>query len=176
MIRTLPLALLALAAAAPAAAAERTYSVTDFDRIQVDGPYRVTVTVGSGSSARAEGSAEALDHLSVDVQGGILRVRRNRSAWGGYPGEGAGSVAIALTTRDLRNAAVVGSGSLDIDRAQGPSGRPVGFRERPADGRRGRGRHAHRRPARRRPDHPGGPRQAAQGHGPGQRRSRRRRH
>jgi hypothetical protein len=119
MTRTLPLALLALAAAVPAPAAERSYSITDFDRVQVDGPYRVTLTTGRSSAARAEGSTEALDHLSVDVQGGTLRVRRNRSAWGGYPGEGAGPVTISLTTRDLRDAAVVGSGSLDIDRARG---------------------------------------------------------
>ncbi len=118
MIRTLPLALLALAAA-PAGAAERSYSVTDFDKVQVDGPYRVTVTTGRGSAARAEGSTEALDHISVDVQSGTLRVRRNRSAWGGYPSEGIGPVTIALTTRDLSNASVVGSGSLDIDRAKG---------------------------------------------------------
>lgn len=119
MTRTLPLALLALAAAAPAAAAERTYSITDFDRVQVDGPYRVTLITGRSSAARAEGSAEALDHVSIDVQGGTLRVSRNRSAWGSYPGAGAGPVTVALTTRDLRNAAVVGSGSLDIDRAKG---------------------------------------------------------
>lgn len=119
MTRTLPLALLALAAAAPAAAAERSYSVTDFDRIQVDGPYRVTVRTGLTSGARAEGSTEALEHISVDVQGGTLRVRRNRSAWGGYPGDGIGPVSIALTTRDLRSAAVVGSGSLEIDRVRG---------------------------------------------------------
>lgn len=119
MTRTLPLALLALAAAAPAGAAERTYSITDFDRVQVDGPYRVTLTTGRSSAARAEGSTEALDHISVDVQSGTLRVRRNRSAWGSYPAEGLGPVTIVLTTRDLRNAAVVGSGSLDIDRAKG---------------------------------------------------------
>jgi hypothetical protein len=120
MTRTLPLALLFAAAATPAGAAERTYSVTDFDRVQVDGPYRVTVSTGRFSSARAEGSAEALDRVSVDVQSGTLRVRRNRSVWsGGYPGEGGGPVSIALTTRDLRSAAVVGSGSLDVDRAKG---------------------------------------------------------
>jgi hypothetical protein len=119
MIRTLPLALLAFAAAVPAGAAERNYSITDFDRVQVDGPYRVTLTSGRSSSARAEGSAEALDHVSIDVQGGTLRVRRNRSAWGGYPGSDAGPVTVTLTTRDLRSAAVVGSGSLDIDRAKG---------------------------------------------------------
>jgi hypothetical protein len=119
MTRTLPLALLAFAAAVPAGAAERTYSITDFDRVQVDGPYRVTLTTGRSSAARAEGSTEALDHVSIDVQGGTLRVRRNRSAWGSYPGAGAGPVTVTLTTRDLRNAAVVGSGSLDIDRARG---------------------------------------------------------
>ena len=117
MIRTLPIALLALAAAAPAA--ERTYSITDFDRVQVDGPYRVTLTTGRSSSARAEGSPEALEHIAVDVQGGTLRVRRNRSAWGAPPAGGIGPVLITLTSRDLRNAAVVGSGSLEIDRARG---------------------------------------------------------
>jgi hypothetical protein len=119
MIRTLPLALLLAFAAVPAAAAERTYSVTDFDRVEVDGPYRVTLTTGRSASARAEGSAEALDHVSLDVQGGVLRIRRNRSAWGGYPAQGIGPVAISLTGRDLRKAAVVGSGSLAIDRAGG---------------------------------------------------------
>jgi hypothetical protein len=119
MTRTLPLGLLAFAAAVPAAAAERTYSITDFDKVQVDGPYRVTLTSGRSSGARAEGSTEALDHVAIDVQGGTLRIRRNRSAWGSYPGAGAGPVTVTLNTRDLRGAAVVGSGSLDIDRAKG---------------------------------------------------------
>ena len=119
MTRTLPLALLALAAASPAAAAERRYSVTDFDRVQVDGPYQVRLATGLSSHARAEGSQQALDQVSVEVQGGILRVRRNRSAWGGYPGEGTGPVTVTLTTRDLRTATVVGSGSLDIDKVRG---------------------------------------------------------
>ncbi|HEX9947659.1 MAG TPA: head GIN domain-containing protein [Allosphingosinicella sp.] len=119
MIRTLPLALLAFAASAPAAAAQRNYSVTDFDKVQVDGPYQVILRTGLTSGARGEGSTEALDGVSVDVQGGTLRVRRNRSAWGGYPGEGTGPVAIELTTRDVRGASVVGSGSLQIDRARG---------------------------------------------------------
>ena len=118
MTRILPLALLALAAA-PAGAAERSYSVTDFDRVQVDGPYQVTLTSGLASGARAEGSPGALERLSVEVLGSTLRVRANRSAWGGYPGEGVGPARIVLTTRDLRAASVVGSGSLQVDRARG---------------------------------------------------------
>ena len=120
MTRTLPLAFLALAAAAaPAGAAERSYSVTDFDRVQVDGPYQVIVTTGLASGARAEGSVAALDRISVDVQSNTLRVRRNNSAWSGYPGEPVGPVRIALTTREVRAAAVVGSGSLAVDRTRG---------------------------------------------------------
>lgn len=119
MTRTLSLALLAITAAAPAGAAERNYSVTDFDRVQVDGPYQVTVTTGVASSARAEGSPQALERISVEVFGNTLRVRANRSGWGGYPGERTGPVRIALTTRELHAAAVVGSGSLDVDRTRG---------------------------------------------------------
>lgn len=119
MIRTMPLALLAFAAAVPAGAAERRYSVTDFDRVQVDGPFQVIVTTGLASGASAEGSAESIERISVEVLGSTLRVRANRSGWGGYPGERAGPVRIALTTRELRAAAVVGSASLDVDRAKG---------------------------------------------------------
>ncbi|HEX8224771.1 MAG TPA: head GIN domain-containing protein [Allosphingosinicella sp.] len=119
MTRILPLALLAFAAAAPAGAAERNYSVTDFDRVQVDGPYQVIVTTGRASGARAEGSSEALERISIEVLGSTLRVRANRSGWGGYPGERTGPVRIALTTREIRSAAVIGSASLDVDRARG---------------------------------------------------------
>jgi hypothetical protein len=117
MIRTLPLFL--LLAAAPAAAAERTYSVTDFDRVQVDGPYEVVLTTGGPSAARASGSQLALDAVTVEVSGGILRIHANRSAWGGYPGQQAGSAKVYASTRDLKAAVVRGPGSLAIDKVRG---------------------------------------------------------
>jgi hypothetical protein len=104
--------------AAPAAAAERRYTVTDFDRIEVSGPFVVAVVTGRGSSALASGANGALDRLSIDVQGKTLRVRPNRSAWGGYPGEASGPLKIVLTTQSLRGASVSGSGSLTIDKAK----------------------------------------------------------
>ena len=40
------LAALAITVAAPAQAAERRYTVTDFDRVRVDGPFVVTLATG----------------------------------------------------------------------------------------------------------------------------------
>jgi hypothetical protein len=119
MIRIVPASLALLAAAAPAAAAERGLSVTDFDRIQVDGPYEVTLVTGRPSGARIVGPQGALDSVTVEVQGRTLKVHANRSAWGGYPGERAGPVRIEATTRELAAASVTGAGSLAIDKAGG---------------------------------------------------------
>jgi hypothetical protein len=112
-------AAMAAAIAAPAAGAERRYSVTDFDRVQVDGPYEVTLTTGGSSQAMAAGDQAAIDRVSIDVQGRTLRVRPNPSAWGGYPGARIGPVRVVVSTRDLRGATVIGPGSLLIDRARG---------------------------------------------------------
>lgn len=111
--------LLALAAATPAAAAERTFIVTDFDRVQIEGPFEVTLATGRPSRAIARGDNRALDRVDIDVQGRLLKIRRNISAWGGNPGEQAGPVTIELGTRLLRSAVVRGGGSLGVDRAEG---------------------------------------------------------
>jgi hypothetical protein len=110
----------AAAASSPAAAAEQRYSLTDFDRIQVEGPYQVVLTTGVPTSGRATGPRDAIDRVVVEVQGRTLRVHANRSAWGGYPGGGAGGIArIELSTRDLGAAGISGSGNLTIDRVRG---------------------------------------------------------
>ncbi|MDB5693491.1 MAG: hypothetical protein JWO81_2554 [Alphaproteobacteria bacterium] len=119
IIPALLAALVATAPVAPAGAAERTYPVTDFDRIQVEGPFEVTLATGLSSRLRASGSADALERLSVEVEGRTLRIRVNRSAWGGTPGQAPGPVRIEAATRDLVRASVLGSGSLAVDRARG---------------------------------------------------------
>ena len=79
----------------------------------VEGPYRVRLVVGRPSSATLSGSLAALDRVTVDVQGQTLRIRRNRSAWGGAPGADAGPVTIALSTRTLRSARLIGPAQLE---------------------------------------------------------------
>jgi hypothetical protein len=107
--------------AAPAAAAEQRYSLTDFDRVVIEGPYQVRLATGVATSGRATGSRAALDRLSMEVQGTTLRVRPNRSYWGGYPGQAADPPpTIQLTARSLRSISVSGSARLSVDKARAP--------------------------------------------------------
>ena len=119
-MRKIMLGVLAVAFAAPAQAAERRFPVTDFDRVQVDGPYKVSLTTGRSPSVVATGSAQAIDSVSMEVQGRTLRIRPNRSAWGGYPGADKGPLTIRLSAHGLRAAMLNGSGSLEIDKARAP--------------------------------------------------------
>jgi hypothetical protein len=119
MIRSV-LPLLALLAS-PAAAGERSFSVTGFDRIRVEGPYRVELVTGVAPFARASGSPAALDGVSIGVQGRTLVVRPNPSSWGGYPGEQRGPVQIRVGTHELGTAWINGPGTLAINRVSGLS-------------------------------------------------------
>jgi len=119
-------AILALCAAAlsasSAAAADRSLSVTTFDKVRIDGPFSVRLTTGVSPFARVSGSQAAIDAVSVDQQGRTLIVRGNPSSWGGnYPGKSRGPVEISVGTQDLAAAYVNGPGSLQIDRIKGLS-------------------------------------------------------
>ena len=109
-----------VASASPAIANDRNFGVSGFDRIRVDGDYKVNLTVGVAPFARASGSARALDPVDVVVEGRTLIVRANRSAsWGGYAGESAGPVEINIGTHELTAAYVNGAGSLNINAVRG---------------------------------------------------------
>lgn len=117
------LALLVLASLpmAPAKAATRNFSAPSFDRIRVDGPYQVQLKTDVAPYARANGSAAALDGVSVKLEGRTLIVRANTASWGGYPGEARGPVTIEVGTHDLNTAWLNGAGSLAIDKIRGLS-------------------------------------------------------
>ena len=110
---------IALSLAAPAAGANRTFGITDFTKVRVDGPYRVTMTTGVPPFARASGSSVALDRVSIEVRGDTLLVRSTPGAWGGYPGADPGPVEVTIGTHDLSTATLNGAGSLAINRVSG---------------------------------------------------------
>ena len=110
-----------LTGAISADAAVRNFGVSGFDRVRVDGPFKVRLTTGTAPFAKASGSQSGLDRVVVEVQGRTLVVRPERSSWGGYPGEAQGPVEISIGTHELNSAWLNGSGSLAIDKVKGLS-------------------------------------------------------
>lgn len=122
MTRFLALASFAALAAlaSPAAAETRSYTITSFDRVRIDGPYAVTVRTNSGSFARATGSAAAIDRVRVRVEGTTLIVGTDPGGWGGSPDGQNGPVTIEAGTANLAIATVNGAGSLTVGEIRGP--------------------------------------------------------
>lgn len=108
---------LALAALAlPAAAADRNYVVTSFDRVRVEGPFDVHLTVANaGASGSAAGDPAVLDALDIQVQGTTLIVRKGANGWGERGKPNGPAPVITLVTPTLRSASVIGGGKLAID-------------------------------------------------------------
>jgi Putative auto-transporter adhesin, head GIN domain len=112
VIRSLALVLALLST--PAFGAERGFTVTDFDRIEVDGAFDVSVETGKSPSARASGSATGLEQVQIEVRGRTLRIRPLRMKWGGWPGEAVAPPKIRIGVPGLRDASMQGSGALSI--------------------------------------------------------------
>jgi hypothetical protein len=125
MIDRLPILALLVLASLPAAAAppatQRNFSVTGFDRIRIDGPYKVTLKTNVSPFARATGTTASLDGVSVKVEGRTLVIREGTGGWGGYPGERRGPVTIDVGTHDLSAIYINGPGALDVDKVKGLS-------------------------------------------------------
>lgn len=114
MLRYL-LALALIAIATPAMADERSYVVTNFDRIRVDGPFEVHVIVG-GSNARASGSgaARVLANLNLDVQGGTLVIRKGSNGWGEQGKANGPAPIVTVFVPALRAVTVIGGGKVTV--------------------------------------------------------------
>ncbi len=112
------LILLATLVAGPAGAAERILTLTDFDRVQVDGNFVVEVTTGRGTSGRISGDAAAIDTADVQVQGRTLIIRKNRANWSGS-GNSQTTTTVRITVPALHNAWVRGPAIVRLDRMSG---------------------------------------------------------
>lgn len=97
-------------------AQDRSVMLTSFERIRVEGPYRVTVTTGTGTRAVVSGSDRARSGVSLRVEGQTLIIRADRNDWGGYPGAPTEAAAIAVSTPMLRSVQLSGGADVRIDR------------------------------------------------------------
>lgn len=101
-----------------AQAAERTYSITDFERIRVTGPFRVNIIADRLTSAKASGSTDTLDRTRLDVQGRTLFIRMDRSNFGGSEPKGPPAV-ITIRAPALKEASLAGSGAISLTGMKG---------------------------------------------------------
>jgi hypothetical protein len=107
--------------ASPTNAATRNFGITGFEKVRIEGPFKVKLTTGVPPFASASGSPSAIERVAIEVRGNTLVVHTNLSSWGGYPGQQAGPVEISLGTHDLSSAWISGSGVLAIDKVKGLS-------------------------------------------------------
>jgi hypothetical protein len=105
----------------PAVAATRNFGITGFEKVRIEGPYKVRLATGVAPFASASGSQAAVDRVAIEMRGNTLVVHASTSSWGGYPGQTSGPVEISLGTHDLNSAWLNGSGALAINRIRGLS-------------------------------------------------------
>lgn len=111
-------------AATSVRAEERRAMVTGFDSIRVDGPFRVTVTTGTGArpSATASGSPRALDGVDMRVQDRTLVIGASTGGWGGWPGDRIEQASIVVTSPRITALSLTGGGQITLDRMQAADG------------------------------------------------------
>ncbi len=99
--------------------ASRTVSVGSFDRVRVEGPFEVRVTIGS-PRATITGDSRTTESVAVRVDGTTLSVRKGTGGWGEQPRKGgSGPIVITLSTPGLSSASVEAGGRLTIAKMRG---------------------------------------------------------
>ncbi|WP_240502208.1 head GIN domain-containing protein [Sphingomonas panacis] len=111
LLAALPLLCLAV----PAAAEQRSFAIGSFDRVRIDGPFRVIVTLGGSPGGSAEGDARAISDLDVRVDGGTLIVRAGLNGWGEQGGMGRPSAPVVrVSTQAIRSIVTVGAAQVSV--------------------------------------------------------------
>lgn len=97
-------------------AAERKFTVTGFNEIEVAGPFDVVVNVGKAQSVRAVGDSGDLDRLKVEVAGNELRIGTKERRWMDW--SDSDPITIYVTVPALNAVSLAGSGDVQVDRVK----------------------------------------------------------
>src|SRR6478736_4391787 len=98
----------------------KSYSVGNFQQIEVAGPYDVEVRTGTNPSVSAQGPQKLLDRTVVEVKGDKLRIRpEQQNGWFHMGWTSHGKAHFVVTVPQLRGATIAGSGDVRVDRVQG---------------------------------------------------------
>jgi len=97
----------------------RTYQLGAFDKIEVAGPYQVTVTTGGAPGASATGGDKLLDETEVVVDGNTLKIRPKKKNGIRWNWGKQGKAQFTVTTALLHGAGIAGSGRIAVDKVDG---------------------------------------------------------
>lgn len=101
---------------------QKSFPVGAFDKLEVAGPYDVTVRTGANPSVSASGPQKILDRLVVEVKGDKLVIHTQEHHgmfnWGFRSN---GSAKLDVTVPALSRAVIAGSGGITVDKIAGES-------------------------------------------------------
>ncbi|WP_426266048.1 head GIN domain-containing protein [Sphingomonas sp. LHG3443-2] len=98
----------------------RNYDVGAFTGLEVAGPFDVKVATGKAVSVSATGPQKLLDETEVVVKDGKLTIGPKKKNWfGGMSWGSREPSTFTITVPSLEQAAVRGSGDIDVDRVTG---------------------------------------------------------
>ncbi|APX64862.1 hypothetical protein AV944_02260 [Sphingomonas sp. LK11] len=100
-----------LLATAPAMAAERRVDLSSFDKLRVEGPFRVTMTTAPSPRGTLSGDGAALRQVEAQVMGSTLVLRRS--------GGGDAPVTLALAAPPLSGVTVIGGAQVTVQAMKG---------------------------------------------------------
>lgn len=103
----------------PGSSVSRNYQIGAFDRIEVSGPYDVTVTTGGRPGASATGGDNMLDATEVLVEGNVLKIRPKTRNGFNFSWGKKGKAQFTVTTAMLHGASILGSGAVKVDKVDG---------------------------------------------------------
>lgn len=106
----LVLATLSVLAASSLSAADQRFSIGNYNELIVEGDIIVNLETGKAPSANAQGPHGKLGALRVERQGTVLRIRSVALKSGQSD---KGPVTIAVTGRDIKRIALIGSGRIN---------------------------------------------------------------
>ena len=104
-------------------AASRSFTVAAFDKIEVAGPYKVSVATGRSPGVEARGGQDSLNQMVVEVEGTTLKIHPRKrdlsiGQWWNSSSNGQ-TVTVAVSGPMLTSAAIAGSGNVATDRFEG---------------------------------------------------------
>ena len=100
-------------------ATTRNYQVGEFDKLEVAGPYEVTVATGGAASVKASGGERAIERMVVEVEGGTLKIHPKKRSGMVFGWSRSHPVKLTVTVPRLSSAEIAGSGDISVDKVAG---------------------------------------------------------